>query len=154
MQTLTAKVVALPRRPSVASTSAAAVSIASPSATRALPGGSYVTAALTAPDAIMLVRSTGDLRQKFKALAQEWRAAIEVVSSSTEIFSHPAYQRIMAMGEFAVPFILRELERAPDHWDYALWMITGENPVSPVDAGRLDRIAQAWTRWGREHRYI
>ena len=152
-QTPTARAIELPRRPSVASRTDSEVSVATPSATRALYSGSFVTD-LPAPEAIMLVRSRDDLRQKFRALTKEWRAATEVVSSSTEIFSHPAYQRIMAMGEFAVPFILRELEREPDHWDYALWMITGENPVSPVDAGRMDRIAQAWIRWGKEHRYI
>jgi hypothetical protein len=43
--------------------------------------------------------------------------------------NHPAYQRIIEMGQPVMPLIFRELEREPDHWFWALQSITGENPV-------------------------
>jgi hypothetical protein len=64
---------------------------------------------------------------------------------------HPAYQQIIGMGVDALPLILRELEREPDHWFWALEAITGENPVPPTDRGRLNEMARAWLRWASEH---
>jgi hypothetical protein len=58
------------------------------------------------------------------------------------------------MGPAAVPLILRELERQPDHWFWALTAITGEDPVRPEDAGNIERMAQAWLALGQEQGYI
>jgi hypothetical protein len=64
----------------------------------------------------------------------------------------PSYQRIIGMGGRAVPFILRAMENEgndPDHWFWALEMITGADPV-PVDAyGDTVRMAQAWFDWAK-----
>jgi hypothetical protein len=64
---------------------------------------------------------------------------------------HPAYQQIIGMGREVVPLILRELEREPDHWFWALKAITGEDPVPEQHRGRVRAMADAWIRWGREH---
>ena len=154
-QTQTAKVLEFPTRLSGRSKFESPISIATPSATQVVSWyNSIYTPSVPMLDSVVVVRSKVELEQKFRTLVAEWRRDTAAVSSSTEIFSHAAYQRIMSMGEFAIPFILREFQRKPEHWDYALWMITGENPVSPDDAGRMDKIADAWVRWGRDHRYI
>src|SRR6185436_14010617 len=62
----------------------------------------------------------GALQAKFDALAAQWRRETAMLSSTSQIVMHPAYQRIMAMGEKAVPLILRELQKEPEHWFYAL----------------------------------
>jgi hypothetical protein len=94
--------------------------------------------------------------QELKALAEEWRKTRQKTSSSiVKLAMHPAYQRIIGKGKAAIPFILRELQREPDHWFWALTAITGENPVSnQEDLGDLDAMARAWLRWGKQSGYI
>src|SRR5207244_4489285 len=58
------------------------------------------------------------------------------------------YQRIIGMGWAVVPFILRELERQPDHWFWALQSITGEAPAG--EANTFQAAVEAWLRWGRD----
>jgi hypothetical protein len=66
---------------------------------------------------------------------------------------HPAYQRIIGMGQPVVSLIMRELEREPDHWFWALSAITAANPVKPEQRGKLKQMAQAWIEWGRVNGY-
>ncbi len=94
-------------------------------------------------------RPQGDA-EKFLALAEAWRRDVQFVSSVTEMVLHPAYQRIIGMGAVVVPHLLRELERRPDHWFWALHAITGADPVKPEDRGKLKKMAEAWIKWGKE----
>lgn len=57
------------------------------------------------------------------------------------------------MGKPVVPLILRDLEKSPDHWFWALRAITGEDPVKPEQRGRMQQMAQAWIQWGKEYGY-
>ena len=98
-------------------------------------------------------RQLSDSFNKFSELAKEWKANCGLTSSVTKLAMHPAYQRIIGMGEEAVPLILQELERSPDHWFWALNAITGADPVEPENKGRIDRMAEAWLQWGREQGY-
>ena len=60
----------------------------------------------------------------------------------------------MGLNCLAVPIILRELQRRPDHWFRALSAITGENPIQEGHAGNLKQMTQDWLDWGRAHGYI
>jgi hypothetical protein len=57
----------------------------------------------------------------FAALVREWKATRGPTSSAARMARHPAYQKIVAMGDAALPLLLAELERSPDHWFAALW---------------------------------
>jgi hypothetical protein len=96
---------------------------------------------------------TADIETRFLELAQQWRRETGMMSLVTKMSMHPAYQRIIGMGQPVVPLILRELEQEPDHWFWALQAITGANPVQPEQRGRLTQMANAWIEWGREHGY-
>jgi hypothetical protein len=87
---------------------------------------------------------------RFARLAEEWRRAVEPISSIRQMVLHPAYQQIIGMGADAVPFILRELQITPDHWFWALNMITGEDPVQEKDRGSLPKMTEDWLSWGKE----
>ena len=87
-------------------------------------------------------------------LAEEWRIGTRFTSSLTEMIAHPAYQQIIAIGLPALPFLLAELQRAPDHWFWALGKITGENPVPDSDSGDLEKMTAAWLDWGRRNEFI
>jgi hypothetical protein len=92
------------------------------------------------------------IEQQFKELADDWRRQKGPISSVTLKSMIPSYQRIIGLGSGVIPLILKELERQPDHWFYALEMLTAENenPVSDRDAGNIKKMAAAWVRWGKE----
>jgi hypothetical protein len=90
----------------------------------------------------------------FSELAAKWAEDTLYLSSATDIVLHPNYQRIIGMGPRALPWILRDLEQTGRDWFWALWAITGENPVDQSDAGNFPRMTQAWLEWGRKRSYI
>ncbi len=98
-------------------------------------------------------RSGESVEDRFARLVREWKTATAFHSSVTEMATDPAYQKIIGMGEKAVPLILEELAREPNHWFWALHAITGINPVPAQDAGHVDRMAAAWLNWGRTEGY-
>jgi len=90
-----------------------------------------------------------DIATEFARLAADWRKSRGPSSFIQDIVLHPAYQRIIGLGRPVVRHILRELQRSPDHWFWALHSITGEDPVKESDSGNLARMADAWLKWGR-----
>lgn len=99
-------------------------------------------------------RAEPSFETAFRLLADQWRRETGLLSSVSQIAIHPAYQRIIGMGNKAIPLILQELEKRPAHWFWALAAITGENPVPLEVRGDVIRMADAWIRWGRSRGYI
>lgn len=91
---------------------------------------------------------------RFKSLVEEWKKDTRFISSSTQMFSHPAYYQIIGLGLPVLPFLFRELKENGGHWFLALSSITGQNPVKPEDRGRVKRMTEAWLNWGEEHGFI
>ena len=88
---------------------------------------------------------------KFQRLMKSWRAERNPASSVMEMVMCQSYQKIMGMGEAAVPLILNQLiveGDEPDHWFWALRVITEIDPIPEEDRGDVRRMAQAWLRWG------
>lgn len=94
------------------------------------------------------------LEESFQRLADWWHTETSGLSSITMKSIHPAYQQIIDLGPEVIPIILRDLQKRPDHWFWALRQLTGENPVRQEDAGRLKLMAEAWLAWGKDHGYI
>ncbi|WP_230968274.1 hypothetical protein [Nostoc sp. WHI] len=94
-----------------------------------------------------------ELKDTFIKLGLQWRSETKHMSLMSDIILHTAYQQIIGMGTDAVPLILEELSREPEHWFWALRSITGANPIKPEDRGRLKKMAEAWLDWGRQHGY-
>jgi hypothetical protein len=95
-----------------------------------------------------------ELERIFSELAEQWRRETAIHSSVSKKAMHSAYQRIIGMGPAAVPLILRELQRRPEHWFWALTAITREDPVRPEEAGDVQRMRDAWLAFGRERGYL
>ena len=91
---------------------------------------------------------------RFRQLVRQWKDESRYLSNTAQMAVLRSYQSIIGMGPPAVPLLLAELRREPDHWFWALESITLENPVPPQDAGRLDKMAQAWIAWGLSARVI
>ena len=84
----------------------------------------------------------------------EWMNAIAITSDATRMVTHPAYTRIVALGDPAIPVILQSLRRKPSLLAWVLFDITKVNPVRPADNGKIDKITKAWLKWGKKHKYI
>ncbi len=95
-------------------------------------------------------RQQETVQEALERLANEWRAETAFMSSVTDMAMHPAYQRIIGMGQPVVPYLLRELAMKPDHWFWALKAITDVDPVPACDRGNIQRMADAWVRWGKQ----
>jgi hypothetical protein len=83
---------------------------------------------------------------KFLELKNQWKEETAMLSSITEIPMNSAYQQIIGMGQTAVPFILSELIKKPDHWFWVLKSITGEDPVQQEQRGRLKEMTKSWLK--------
>ena len=90
------------------------------------------------------------VKRRFAHLAERWREETAALSSVSQIAMHPAYQEIIGLGSAAAPLILRELQRRPGHWFWALRAITGEDPVRLEQRGKIKEMAEAWIQWGVE----
>jgi hypothetical protein len=96
---------------------------------------------------------TENIEDKFQRLAAKWLAETAYVSSSSDLVAHPAFQEIVDMGSAVIPLLLRELENRTGHWHRALRRITAADPVPPADRGNIEKVSEAWLRWGKEHGY-
>ena len=67
---------------------------------------------------------------------------------------HPAYQKIIGLGQQAIPLILKELEKEPRLWFWALRMLTRTDPVSENILGDLKAMQKAWLDWGRVNEFL
>jgi len=94
------------------------------------------------------------LKVLFHELADTWREETSLTSSVVQMSIHPAYQRIIGLGQAAVPLILQELQKAPDHWFWALSAITGENPIPPEHEGDLEKMTADWIQLGMERGWL
>jgi hypothetical protein len=94
------------------------------------------------------------LKAEFTRLTEEWKSQRGATSFASEIAMLPAYQRILTMGQDALPWILEELERELDHWFWALGSISGENPVPAESEGKMKEMARIWLEWGRKKGYV
>ena len=93
------------------------------------------------------------IEQRFDRLADVWLEETAVISSSSQIVAHPAFQEIVGLGPAVIPLLLRELDKRTGHWHLALRRITGDDPVPPAERGDIGKMADAWLRWGKEQGY-
>jgi hypothetical protein len=92
------------------------------------------------------------LAQVVERIASEWEEETQFLSDLDARYAHPAYQRVIDIGWTAVPVLLARMKKRPDFWFQALRAITGADPVSRANAGRLTAMAKEWIEWGRTNR--
>lgn len=88
----------------------------------------------------------------FERHASKWKAETMHWSSVSRRVLHPSYLHIIALGRKALPLILQELKKRPDHWLVALNAITEEDPAS--DGATFREAVDAWIRWGNESVHV
>lgn len=93
--------------------------------------------------------------RRFERLVFEWKEQRNGYSSDPlELAMCIPYQKIIAMGPGVIPLVLRELEKQPDHWFWALNMLTDANPIAPGHRGNFSNMVEDWLRWGRENGFL
>ena len=100
---------------------------------------------------------TSDARENTEAMATEFTARAERWHRDTDLYSfemqkvaHPAYQRIIGMGQKVIPLVLRDLETNGGLWYQALESILGYNPIPVNEPGDIRRLKSRWLEWGRK----
>lgn len=93
------------------------------------------------------------VRELFGDLVARWKETRNAHSSGVEMFTHPAYQSIIGMGEKVLPLIFQELRRELDHWFWALKAITRCDPVPPAALGNLIEMRKYWLEWATTNGY-
>lgn len=95
------------------------------------------------------------LEKEFRRLIRQWHEETGGLSSPRKILGSPAYQQMIAMGDVAVPFLLKEIQVGRGMFmGYAIEKITGADPTDESMRGKKELIDEAWLNWGRENRYI
>jgi hypothetical protein len=61
---------------------------------------------------VPITQAPESVEQKFQRLAATWRTETGHLSSVTNMFNHPAYQKIIGLGPEVLPSLFRDLQRA------------------------------------------
>lgn len=80
----------------------------------------------------------------FNLLKENWLKETMLSSDPNEIYQNSNYQKIIALGDKAVPLIFEDWKNSNNHWFHALNTITGKNPVRPENRGRVKLMKKDW----------
>ncbi|MBF0180869.1 MAG: hypothetical protein HQM03_12675 [Magnetococcales bacterium] len=105
------------------------------------------------PNSFPLRRSQESAEQKFARLANRWKEESAHLSSVERMAMLRSYQAIIGMGAVAVPLLLRELQKEPDHWFWALQAITEADPANG-ETLPIDELAARWVTWGQQEGWL
>jgi hypothetical protein len=100
---------------------------------------------------LRLVHASNDEKSiEFEVMADELEESAAIVSSTRTLRNHPAYQGILALGDDAVPLLLKRLELSSNR---PIWLrlLSSLTPYSPGAGHETIREASAaWLQWGRQ----
>lgn len=91
--------------------------------------------------------TTFDDEDEYIAAADEWEEHQQFLSWHDT--KHPAFLRIVALGDVAIPFILRDIEHEPGWIVIALRKIVPDGPDLSDVAGQIEPICERWLNWAR-----
>jgi len=94
--------------------------------------------------------------RRFQNLADEWESETRHIASSKKIALHPLVREIVGMGPSVIPLILRRMRQHPWFWFHALMELTRatEDPVTASMRGDMQRMTEAWIKWGEDRGII
>jgi hypothetical protein len=104
-------------------------------------------------DSKTIDRKRAALFSTFHSLVNRWRRETGHLSSPNDICTHPAYQAIIDLGNDAVPYILRDLEKNNSYWFWALTAITKADPIPHGFQGAYEDAVKIWLDYAKQHGY-
>jgi hypothetical protein len=108
---------------------------------------------LDPPIGMRIVASEEDAKA-FAGYVRRWDEATAMRSLSDMATVNHYFYRILAMGERAIPLVLREMSLRRRRWFRAMQALApyGDDPAK--DAKTFDEGVDAWLAWGRERGYL
>lgn len=107
---------------------------------------------------VLVLESEQSLEERFREQAEKWARETEHLSSPTQMMLHPSYQAILGMAredeQEVIRLMLRDLRDNRREWFWALSYLTQDNPINPRDAGKMDKMIDAWVKWGKGRRLL
>ena len=94
------------------------------------------------------------LQKIFYKHKKQWNRETMHLSSAQQIVENKHYQAIIKMGMPVVSIILKDMQKEPDWWFWALTEITGEELVGEDIRGDFNKMVGVWLRWGEEKGYL
>lgn len=92
------------------------------------------------------------VRELFERLRAEWAEDTQFSSSLHQAATHPAYQRIVGLGEDALPLIFEQLREDPSpKWFWALRAIVREDKAATSET--VQDAVEQWLSWAVEEGY-
>ena len=101
----------------------------------------------------LVLEAERPLEKRFREQPDKWARETEHLSSPTQMMMHPSYQAVLGMAfehkEDVIRLLLRDLRDNRREWFWALSYLTQDNPISSRDAGKMDKMIDAWVKWGK-----
>jgi len=100
-----------------------------------------------------VIEDERSLTERLREQADKWARETGHLSSPTQRAAHPSYQAILGMGREnkseTLRFLLRDLKENRRAWFWALSYLAQDNPIEQKDAGKTDKMIDAWVNWGK-----
>jgi len=82
----------------------------------------------------------------FNELYSQWQKETEY-NSFIGSQTNGIYEKIVQLGDPAVPYIINKIKEEDAHLFIALCKITGQNPVKKENRGNVKKMAKDWIDW-------
>lgn len=92
--------------------------------------------------------------RKFNKLASKWKSETAGTSSPLKIRMNRNYQKIISEGRPMIKYILRDLQREPRDWFWALEVLVTEEENPTTEEMGFNDSVEAWIAWGRDRNLI
>ncbi len=107
----------------------------------------------SAGDNLACAIGTNDLKQEYDRLAADFLSNSMFLSSTDAIAGLEEFAGIVGLGPAVLPYILNDLESAPNSWFPVLAAIAGTSPVREQSRGIVAEMISDWRSWGSAHGY-
>lgn len=100
---------------------------------------------------VMQLERNNNLAITFTRLRTEWINDTFHTADMHFAFFHPAYQKIISMGDPIIPHLIRDMITNETHWFYALNTIVGKSVVKEEHLGKVELMIKDWVEWAAEN---
>ncbi|MXX01848.1 MAG: hypothetical protein F4Z79_09585 [Acidimicrobiia bacterium] len=96
---------------------------------------------------------SAEIRIRFRHLFDVWDKETVMCSFPHQIYNHWAYEKIVGLGEPAIPYMLGELQRGNPDIVRALRTISGES-LFQGQGLTTEEIMDTWLAWGEAKGHV
>ncbi len=87
------------------------------------------------------------IESQLESYYNAWKEETLIISNVNEIIQNSNFQKIIMIGEMAIPFILKKISAEPSTLVWALNIITGKK-ISDRSRITISESCNMWYKWG------